>query len=661
MPNKELEQAVLNWVSVFTDLSHKPENFDSLADGVTLSEIMQKIEPTIFNMSKITLEAGDDRALRYTNLANLYEGLETYYTQVLHKLFDKHYVDLMKVSKNDESEQLYNLVELVLGATVQSPRKDTYFNAILGLDESSQNALMDLIEKNLHRCNPQPQKTTTEPDTSFGHTSGFGGMSANKEGLLKKMEELESENHNLNLKLSEKNMEIDEMKIQIDELRSEDRKKNEKIEKLLKEREDIQVKLTAQESLEELKNDLKLKDHKLEQMDQFIEEIKQNHQGELAKLEEEIDKQKKRVAQLTKIEATVEFYTQKYQDYTNLTRKVSDIEEELERNKEKIEELNKANESLQNKINTYKEKLEAEKTNNISLDIELTKRKTEIETLKSEKKRLEATNSELEDKVHEQNRAIEKHQMEYEDAMRNYSNTNKAMNQLAGQDFREIIGDLEKKNTESKSEVLETASATAATIEGEKEILQQENGILKNKCKEAQLENESLKRSKAEDDKLKEKLNNENNSLKEEIERLRQGAKSQGSTTNKVSGGDDDDIETLRDEINEKTRLIGQLSEQIVDLKNSSQKSKKFDDELNKKNEEIRELNDELEAMKSIMTEAGEQKDEELKVLVAAVQELAIRNMELEKQISSKADGPAPVIKPNHGVTPVSQAYKSRK
>lgn len=39
-------------------------------------------EPTIFNMSKITLEAGDDRALRYTNLANLYEGLETYYTKV---------------------------------------------------------------------------------------------------------------------------------------------------------------------------------------------------------------------------------------------------------------------------------------------------------------------------------------------------------------------------------------------------------------------------------------------------------------------------------------------------------------------------------------------------------------------------------------------------
>lgn len=126
---------------------------------------------------------------------------------------------------------------------MQSPQKETYFNAILNLDESSQNALMDLIEKNLHRCNPQPQKTAAEPDTSFGHSSGFIGMSANKEGLLKKMEELESENHNLNLKLSEKNMEIDEMKVQIDELRAEDRKKNEKVEKLLKEREEIQVKV----------------------------------------------------------------------------------------------------------------------------------------------------------------------------------------------------------------------------------------------------------------------------------------------------------------------------------------------------------------------------------------------------------------------------------
>ena len=234
---------------------------------------------------------------------------------------------------------------------------------------------------------------------------------------------------------------------------------------------------------------------------------------------------------MTKIEATVEFYTQKYQDYTNLTRKVSEIEEELERNKEKIEELNKANESLQSKINTYKEKLETEKTNNISLDIELTKKKTEVETLKNEKKRLEAANSELEDKVHEQNRAIEKHQMEYEDAMRNYSNTNKAMAQLAEQDFSAGL----------KSGAQDPASAT---IEGEREILQQENGILKNKCKEVQVENESLKRTKADDEKIKEKLNNENNNLKEEIERLRQGGKSQVSATNnKVS---DDDIATLR-------------------------------------------------------------------------------------------------------------------
>ena len=37
-------------------------------------------------------------------------------------------------------------------------------------------------------------------------------------------------------------------------------------------------------------------------------------------------------------------------------------------------------------------------------------------------------------------------------------------------------------------------------------------------------------------------------------------------------------------------------------------------DELNKKDEEIRELNDELEAMRSIVTEMGDQKEEELKV-----------------------------------------------
>ena len=50
-------------------------------------------------------------------------------------------------------------------------------------------------------------------------------------------------------------------------------------------------------------------------------------------------------------------------------------------------------------------------------------------------------------------------------------------------------------------------------------------------------------------------------------------------------------------------------------------------------------LNEELEAMKSILTEVGDQKEEELKILAAAVQELALRNLHLEKQIQIPAGG----------------------
>jgi chromosome segregation ATPase len=212
----------------------------------------------------------------------------------------------------------------------------------------------------------------------------------------------------------------------------------------------------------------------------------------------------------------LDFYKQKYEDYSRLTVKVSELEGDIDKFKSKIDELNKNNEALQSKMSTYKEKLETEKTNNISLDIELTKKKTEIEGLKSEKRRLEATNNDLETKIHEINRTIEKQTREREDTERHYANTDKAMNELAGFQGMDV-----SEEAEAKAEAAAAHRDKSAIHEGEREILQQENDILKAKCKEIQIENENLKSGKNENTKAYDKLDSDNRTLKEELEQLR--------------------------------------------------------------------------------------------------------------------------------------------
>lgn len=118
--------------------------------------------------------------------------------------------------------------------------------------------------------------------------------------------------------------------------------------------------------------------------------------------------------------------------------------------------------------------------------------------------------------------------------------------------------------------------------------------------------------------------------------------------------------------------LISQLNEEIVELKNGGQKTKKLEvkfalynppqiisqEQLSKKEEEIKSLKDDLETMNSIIVESKDQKEDELKLASAALQELAVRYIEVEKQLLAlRGDGD---IKPTHSSS-ASVSNKPRK
>jgi len=61
----------------------------------------------------------------------------------------------------------------------------------------------------------------------------------------------------------------------------------------------------------------------------------------------------------------------------------------------------------------------------------------------------------------------------------------------------------------------------------------------------------------------------------------------------------------------------------------------------------IRELVDEVDMMLHAVDEVGGKKDEELRILTTALHELAVRNVDLEKEVVALKGGP---LKKNKGI-----------
>lgn len=227
------------------------------------------------------------------------------------------------------------------------------------------------------------------------------------------------------------------------------------------------------------------------------------------------------------MEGTLEFYKQKFEDYSRMALQMSDMEKQSVNQRNKIEELSAYNENLSTKVNVYREKIEHEKTRNISLDVELTRRSTEINSLKNERKRLENLISELESKLQDQSKVIERHEREFENKrlFGGSIGAERYAGKAGGHDFQEIIQTLEKENETLKLKQSEGLQPVMME-DGEAEILKKENEIIKAKCKEIESENENLRKmiATSEDVKYMDRITNDNQVLKQEVEKVKKAA-----------------------------------------------------------------------------------------------------------------------------------------
>lgn len=150
---------------------------------------------------------------------------------------------------------------------------------------------MYLIEKILNRCNQDQQSFDDDNVEAVRRDSLFRGsiqgnvakVDAQVKSLLSKIEELENENHQLGQRVNDLVQERENVKKKNVELMDELNKKATDMRELVVEKESIE-KVKEKESEDELKDDLKLREYKITELSNFIEELKEKHKIEIAAL-----------------------------------------------------------------------------------------------------------------------------------------------------------------------------------------------------------------------------------------------------------------------------------------------------------------------------------------------------------------------------------------
>lgn len=241
---------------------------------------------------------------------------------------------------------------------------------------------------------------------------------------------------------------------------------------------------------------------------------------------------KKKAAQIPKLESALETYRQRMEDNFAASSKIDELRIDLEKKNEKIRDLEGVKESLNAKMDKYKAQIAEEKNKNINLEIDLTRKVTEIENMKNEKRRTELTIADLEAQLHDAQQQIEQLNLEKEELSK--LPTNGALTGFIndGSDFYQITAKLEKELEDHRKE----HGNKPGVDEVELEILQKENEVLKAKCKEIQVENEELKlKVKSSESVLKmEKLLLENETLREDLKKLKAGGATGGNTAGSI-------------------------------------------------------------------------------------------------------------------------------
>ncbi|KAL8645685.1 MAG: hypothetical protein Q9226_007193 [Calogaya cf. arnoldii] len=205
------QTALLEWVNSFT-LSEDVKSLSELADGYILWDILRDVDPTYFTSNLPETRGNSTKWIsRYENLKHLHKTLASYITEECDQpLYAPHAGDgLQAIAKDASVQEFLRLFQLVLQATISSPRQQDYILKMTSLTDASKQSLKELIEDRedpgesdgrQHVAAADPAAFAT--DLELALEERYGQLLADNERLLQERKEHQSQLRDMDERLA---------------------------------------------------------------------------------------------------------------------------------------------------------------------------------------------------------------------------------------------------------------------------------------------------------------------------------------------------------------------------------------------------------------------------------------------------------------------------
>nr|XP_060620922.1 protein Hook homolog 2 [Anolis sagrei ordinatus] len=359
--------ALLTWMQTF----HVPSpctKEEDLASGVTIAQVLHKIDPSWFNetwLLRIKDDTGDNWRLKVSNLKKVLQSVVEYSQDVLgHQVPEQLLPDVALVGELSDTAELGKLLQLVLGCAIGCERKQDHIQQIMTLEESVQHVVMTAIQELLNK---------DSSDTLSSETYGnFDSQSRKYYFLsddLEETDDMRQRCHDLEQQISilvdEKNTLVLENKTLREQksalesdtagltgkklllLQSQIEQLQEENFRLENGRDDFRVRC------EDLEREMQELQHRNEELTSLAEEAQA--------LKDEMDVLRHSSDRVGRLEAMVDSYKKKLEDLGDLRRQVRLLEERntvyMQRTCELEEELRRAN-AVRSQLEAHKRQVQ---------------------------------------------------------------------------------------------------------------------------------------------------------------------------------------------------------------------------------------------------------------------------------------------------------------
>ncbi len=436
-------RALLLFVNTFSrEDTAECQSSDDLRDGHVLLQALHVLAPDQFPIDALDHNNSDGNILHWKdaagNLLQLVSLLENYYNTSLDKKFLKVAVDVDAIARDGDCVEMVPLAELVVGAAVLCPNKDTFIKEnILRLDASVQIDLQELVQACLLRCDNAARGGSgmvIDSDRLFRAEEMSRHLIEERERISSENEALQLENSQLKALSEELSGKVGELEDIKDDFEGQGQNSLHAVKMHATQVEVELQELKREMDLVTVENDRLMEacrgnEKKIEQ----LKEATMSSDISMQLMRDELDVAREKSARLIKAEGNVVTYKRKLEG-------LSDLKQE---NKEQLE--------LLQQYSTRISELESKEQEGISL-------KKLVEQLKSNSVEMELAKFEALSAVELKNHDISRIEAELEESQQSYKRLDSEFNLVRGEleSMATAAADADSKSEEQRSAELST-------------------------------------------------------------------------------------------------------------------------------------------------------------------------------------------------------------